>query len=121
MTSVEWGGGGTWNDEGTVLFVRSPAGPILRMAAAGGAVATPVTRLGSNQAGHTYPSFLRDGRHFLYFVQGSSEARGVYLGQLDEPNGRRLFDSDSAAVASRVICFSSGKPLYMPTRLTMNG
>jgi Tol biopolymer transport system component len=31
-------------------------------------------------------------------VQGSSEARGVYLAQLDGPDGRRLFDSDSAAV-----------------------
>ena len=98
LTSISWGGGGTWNDEGTVLFVRTPAGPILRVTAAGGAVATPVTRLGSNHAGHTYPRFLRDGRHFLYFVQGSSEARGAYLGQLDEPEGRRLFDSDSAAV-----------------------
>ena len=84
--------------EGTLLFVRDPAGPIQRMAAAGGAVATPVTRLGANHAGHTYPHFLPDGRHFLYFVQGSSEARGVYLGQLDGPDGRRLFDSDSAAV-----------------------
>ena len=63
-----------------MLFGRNPAGPIQRMAAAGGAVATAVTRLGSNHAGHTYPRFLRDGRHFLYFVQGSSEARGVVPG-----------------------------------------
>ena len=52
----------------------------------------------SNHAGHTYPHFLPDGRHFLVLVQGSSEARGVYLGQLEGPDGQRLFDSDSAAV-----------------------
>ena len=97
LTSAVWGGGGTWNDQGTVLFVRDPAGPILRISAAGGAVATPVTRLDSNHAGHTYPHFLPDGRHFLDFVQGSADARGVYLGRLDGPDGRRLFDSDSAA------------------------
>ena len=57
-----------------MLFVRDPAGPILRISAAVGAIATPVTRLGSNHAGHTYPHFLPDGRHFLYFVQGNSEA-----------------------------------------------
>ena len=38
LTNIEWGGGGTWNDEGVMLFVRSPAGPILRMAAKGGPV-----------------------------------------------------------------------------------
>jgi len=41
--------------------------------------------------------FLSDGHHFLYYVQGSPEARGVYVGQLDESDPRRLLDADAAA------------------------
>jgi serine/threonine protein kinase len=35
------------------------------------------------------------GVHFLYFV---AESRGVFLGSIDEPERRKLFDSDTAAV-----------------------
>jgi Tol biopolymer transport system component len=45
--------------------------------------------------GQRFPQFLPDGRHFLYFV---SESRGVFLGDLDGPERRRLLDADSAPV-----------------------
>jgi Tol biopolymer transport system component len=62
---------------------------------------TPVeaTRLDvQRQTGHSSPSFLPDGRHFLFFVQGTPESRGVYLGSIDSTDAQRLFDADSAAV-----------------------
>ena len=92
-----FGFGGAWNRDGAILMVQSPASPILRTSADG---TTPVeiTRLDGKQRGHAQPRFLPDERHFLYFVQGTPDVRGAYVGQLDEPGTRRLFDADSAAV-----------------------
>src|SRR5262249_15946779 len=64
------GDGGTWNQEGVVVFAPDTAGPLSRIPAAGG-VATPVTTL--DQAGgefsHCWPQFLPDGKHFLYLAR----------------------------------------------------
>src|SRR4029077_14521718 len=45
-----------------------------------------------------FPHFLPDGRHFLFYVLGDPESRGVYVGTLGSTDTQRLFDADSAAV-----------------------
>ena len=105
-----WGGGGTWNRDGTILFVHDPAGPILRTADDGTGDVQAVTTLESGEVGHTGPHFLADGRHFLFFVQGAAGRRGVYLSNLGEGHHRKLFDSDSAAV------YTSGHLLFARDR-----
>jgi hypothetical protein len=61
------GNGGTWNADGTILFAPArDARALMRIAARGG---TPedVTRLDPpRQIGHQSPTFLPDGRHFLF-------------------------------------------------------
>ncbi len=105
--------GGTWNSEGVILYSASPGRPILRVSADGGEP-SPVTvwddSVQSRQAG---PRFLPDGRHFLYYVGGRPEARGVYVGQLGDLSSRRLFDADSPAVyaASGHLLFNRGGTL----------
>lgn len=47
---------------------------------------------------HRFPQFLPDGRHFLFFAQGTPEGRGVYLASLERPEAQRLFVADTAAV-----------------------
>jgi Tol biopolymer transport system component len=106
LTDAEAGVGGSWNRDGVILFVPSPAYPIFRVSADGGAPAA-VTRLAEGHAGHWFPSFLPDGRHFLYYVATSPEARGVYVSQLDSATTRRLFDADSAAM------YASGHLLFL--------
>jgi Tol biopolymer transport system component len=61
-----------------------------------------VTQLDSpREARHVFPYFLPDGRHFLFYTQGGGpETQGVYLGDLESQDRRRLFYSDSAAVYS---------------------
>jgi serine/threonine protein kinase len=88
------GPGATWNSEGTIVFPAVPDSPLFRISANGGAV-TPVPGLDPKMSGQRYPQFLPDGRHFLYFV---AESRGIFVGALDNPNRRKLFDADSAAV-----------------------
>ncbi len=89
----------TWNTDDVILFSKTPGVPLLRIPAAGGEP-MPVTRLESTHRSHVFPQFLPDGRHFVFFVGGNAEARGVYVGQLDKPDAKRLFDADSAAVYS---------------------
>ena len=66
------------------------------MSAAGG-VATPVTIPSPSRgsAPHRWPSFLPDGRRFLFH-----EGDGVSLGSLDSPDVRALTNADSQAVYS---------------------
>jgi serine/threonine protein kinase len=90
------GPGATWSAEGTIVFPAVPDSPLFRISANGGVVA-PLPGLDQKApgAGQRYPHFLPDGRHFLYFV---AESRSIFVGSLDEPQRRKLFDADTAAV-----------------------
>jgi serine/threonine protein kinase/Tol biopolymer transport system component len=94
--------GGTWNRDGTILYSRPLFGPISRIPAAKVAPAAArveVTHVDApRQRIHRFPQFLPDDRHFLYFVGGSADVRGVYLGDLGGTEPRRLMDADTAAV-----------------------
>ncbi len=68
----------------------------MRVPDVGGEVA-PVTRYQFREGGHRFPQFLPDGRHFLYYM-ADAPGRGVYVGTVDGPDRRRLFDADAAAV-----------------------
>jgi len=112
LTEATVGFGGAWNREGVILLARNPASPIARISAAGGPPAD-VTRLEASHAGHSFPQFLPDGRHFLYYVNGAPETRGVYVDQLDGSASRKLFDADTAAVyVSAHLLFVRGATLF---------
>jgi serine/threonine protein kinase/Tol biopolymer transport system component len=89
------GQGGSWNQD-DVILIASLGRPISRIPAAGG---DPTPVVGLVQQGSNFsPAFLPDGRHFLYYVRGDSNTRGVYVGHLESPlEPRRLLDSDFGA------------------------
>ena len=80
-------GGGTWGRDGTIVFSPFVDGPLYRVPDRGG-VAVPVTRIaepGSSKR-HMWPSFLPDGRHFLYSESrgpNDPEGESIYVGSLD--------------------------------------
>ena len=81
----------------------------------GGGQSEAATRLETPaQRGHWFPDFLPDGRHFVFFVDGTPDARGIYVGQLDSLESRRLFGSDGPAVytASGYLLFTRDGALY---------
>ena len=85
--------GAAWSRDGVILYGVAGFG-LFRIAATGGEV-TPVTSIDGprQEILHLYPTFLPDGRHFLYTIQsGQKETRGVYLGSLDGPLKHRLLD-----------------------------
>ncbi len=64
--------GGTINDEGTILY---PVADGIRMRGRDGAVRN-ITHLdrSAREISHRWPSFLPDGRHFLYLARAEAEA-----------------------------------------------
>jgi eukaryotic-like serine/threonine-protein kinase len=71
--------GGSWNRKGIIIFGTNREG-IMQVAAAGGVATRLTTAAGRNHV-HVFPSFLPDGRHFVYLRE--SENPGVSLGSLD--------------------------------------
>jgi Tol biopolymer transport system component len=105
-------GSGTWSDDGTILFGGRGAGPLHRVSAAGGDV-TPVT----SEAGgfSSFPQFLPDNRHFIYYRSGP--VTGIFVGSLDaRPEAQPtdpLMSSDFGAVLERTDTEPGGRLLFV--------
>ncbi|MEP6995344.1 MAG: protein kinase, partial [Acidobacteriota bacterium] len=97
--------GGSWGEDGTILYSGGNLSPVMRVSASGG---TPVaaTRLASDEIAHRWPHFLPGGRRFLYEIRKKSPdpnapaagPHAVYEGSLDG-EGRRLILSEHTSAA----------------------
>ena len=82
---------GTWNREDVILFTGAGSA-IVRVPAAGGKP-VEVTRMGEGQQTHIAPTFLPDGRHFIYTVSAASTREpGVFVASLDDARPVKLLD-----------------------------
>ena len=87
--------GGTWSREGIIVFAPKELDGLFRVAATGG---TPVavTKLGPRDESHRYPSFLPDGRHFLYLADSwRTEDHWIRVGSLDSQDSESLVQAVS--------------------------
>ncbi|HKD11409.1 MAG TPA: protein kinase [Thermoanaerobaculia bacterium] len=94
ICDAERGVGGTWNRDGTIVFGPAPTSPLFRVPAGGGRPVA-VTKLDASrhETAHRYPTFLPDGRRFLYMaanLTGSSNdpANAIRIGSLDGKEDR---------------------------------
>ena len=89
--------GGTWNQDGLILFAPTNTSVLQKVSASGGLPA-PATVLGQGELGQIRPSFLPDGRHFLYSTIAPRPGLGgpIYLGSLDSTERKELFNANSA-------------------------
>jgi serine/threonine protein kinase len=71
--------GGTWNRAGVILFSAGAGRELFRLSAGGGP-AMSVAADGVNEE-RQWPSFLPDGRYFVYF--GRRKAPGIYVASLE--------------------------------------
>jgi Tol biopolymer transport system component len=83
--------GGTWNREGVILFAPSPL-ELYSIPATGGK-ATAVA--GTERRNH--PSFLPDGRHYLFLAIESGVGQAIHVGSLDEAESTELVRTTSSA------------------------
>jgi eukaryotic-like serine/threonine-protein kinase len=91
--------GGTWNSDNVILFAPRPGTGLYRIPASGGEPA-PVRIDAGGRSFPWFPSFLPDGRHFLFFSAAPSqpESAGVFVASLDSPTAERLVTTRSRAV-----------------------
>jgi eukaryotic-like serine/threonine-protein kinase len=89
--------GGTWNRDGVILFAPRPASGLYRISSAGGDPA-PV-RVEPGSLSPWFPSFLPDGRHFLFFVAEPNQPgnAGVFVASLESGLAKRLTTTRSRA------------------------
>jgi serine/threonine protein kinase/Tol biopolymer transport system component len=91
---------GTWSQDNVILFDNN--GAIYRVPSGGGvstAIRTPDKS--KNEAAFRFPSFLPDGRHFLYVAFNTESGRTeVRVGSLDSKDDKMLFPAASAVMYS---------------------
>ncbi len=98
ITDAPTGRGGTWSQDGVILFSPTTASTLMRVPANGG-TPVPVTRLMPGENSHRWPQFLPDARRFLFLsTQGVQGTQGVYIGTLDSENVTKLLDDDTPGV-----------------------
>jgi len=112
--------GGTWTDDGSIIFAGSPVSGLSRVSAAGGAVETLTDASSKGQATHRWPQMLPNGKAILFtanvtsinFAQGEIDAldlktrqwktvqRGGYFGRY-LPTGHLVYVHESTLLAIR--------------------
>jgi Tol biopolymer transport system component len=101
--------GGSWADNGTILFAPGSQTGIFATSATDTSsrrLTTPSASRG--EIGHMWPQALPGGRAFIYFVASDADSvRGIYLASMDAPSGRRVAGSSASAV------YSGGYLLYV--------
>ena len=107
------GRGGSWNQQGDIVFTPTVNSPIYRVSASGG----PITRLttqdpSNNETTHRWPWFLPDGRHFIFlagstFTPRESATNSILVGSLDSKETKLLFHTHYQAV------YASGHMLFV--------
>ena len=123
------GRGGAWSFDGTIIFAPTTTSALMRVSAAGG-TAEPATKLDVSRIenSHRWPSFLPDGKHFLFWGRNSKGPHEdvVYIGELGSVQAKMLMKSDSMAVyASGDLLFLRDQALmaqpFNPQRLELSG
>jgi tRNA A-37 threonylcarbamoyl transferase component Bud32 len=113
-------GSGTWNRHGDIVLGSwggGSGGPMWRVPAAASA-ATPVTEvdLSKGEFVHTWPTFLPDGKHFLYFRSGRADVEGMYVASLDVAVGSQ---SRQRILATSVPAVFADGHLFFPRAGTL--
>ena len=121
--------GFSWGSQGTILFPKDFGTPIFSVPATGG-TPQPVTALdgAKGEVAHVHPSFLPDGRHFVYLARNiDPEKTTVMLASVDGKDARALFHADSTAIYTEpgYLLFARDNALFAwrfdPRRLELTG
>ncbi len=107
--------GGDWNQPGIILFCNGEGAALSRVNAAGGQPEA-LTVLAQGETNHNFPSFLPDGKHYLFQAHGGARP-GIYVGSLDSQDRKLLLSlSADSANSTRAVWASPGYILYALNR-----
>jgi Tol biopolymer transport system component/tRNA A-37 threonylcarbamoyl transferase component Bud32 len=95
LASADRGRGGAWADDGTIIFCPGINSTLFRVSAGGG-TATPATKFVNDETGHRWPSFLPDGKHFIFWTRGPRSR--IAVGSLDSLDHKQIMESGTNGV-----------------------
>ena len=107
-------GAGAWNKDGVIIFNAVGTGALRRVSESGGPV-SDATVLDSARRDviHAFPSFLPDGKHFLYYLNSAEPGhQGIYIGSLDLPAEKQ---------SPKLLLAAQFKALYQPSTNAAGG
>ncbi|MDP2884181.1 MAG: protein kinase [Ignavibacteria bacterium] len=124
--------GGSWNQDGSILFAPSSHSPIFRVSASGGAPVA-LTQLDTLklETSHRWPYFLPDGRHFLFLSRTTTtgvraDADDISVSSLDGKERKFVAHATTnAAYADGYLIYGLGGKLmavvFDPAKLATEG
>ena len=105
-------GGSAWSTNNTILFKSGRfEAPFLAVSAQGGPV-SQATQFRDGQDTHIWPSFLPDGKRFVYRAWGG-EREGVYLSSVEGGEPRLLLPAQRGVDPERGLAYVPGFLLFM--------
>jgi len=99
--------GGTWSEDGVILFSADAGAGLYKVPASGGARSLVAKPEKEGVVYFKWPRFLPDGKGFLFYAEGRSEGSGVYIGSLDSKETTLVLDGRLAAD------YANGRLLYV--------
>ena len=118
--------GGTWGTSGVIVFAPVNSSP-LHKGVGGGRRAGAGHSIYRRRAQQWRPSFLPDGRHFIYRSDVAGEKGSFYVASLDSPGSTLVLraDSSNAVYSQGHLLFMLGPTLmaqpFDPRRLALSG
>ena len=111
LCDADDGAGGSWNEDGVILFSPHLDRNLLKVSDAGG-LPRPATTLEGDASGHYFPTFLPDGRRYLFQEIAGTES-GINMGSLDSADSKRILTFGSISEATLVAYVPGGYLLFM--------
>ncbi len=105
--------GGAWSSTGVIVFAPMSPTALQKVSESGG-IPTPATVFGKGETLHWRPSFLPDGRHFLYRANTPGMPGPIYVTSLDSTDRTLLLNADSSN-----ILYAQGHLLFLRERTLM--
>ena len=130
LADAPFGRGGTWNQNGDILYSPTVSDPNLYLVSASGGTPHVVTSFDSSTGSSPrFPFFLPDGKHFLYSLLHlvAPETRAdIYVGSIDNHESKLVLGGSSFGVyaGGHVFFLRQGilmSQLFDPGSLTLSG
>ena len=116
--------GGTWSEDGQILFTDRAVG-LKRIPASGGTpVAVTTVNQQAGETNHYYPQYLPGGKQYLYLVRyDDPEKDAIFVGSSDGKPAIKLLETGYRAVydaSSKRLLFLQGNGTLMARKLELN-